>query len=368
MLLVSTLGILIGLVLGLAKRSYSTRAVRVREANWLLIAASAAALIFFAKAGIPILQQNAEAARVTAASTGTGYFRLLAYMSIPAGLTGFIGTTGRRRLIYVAAPFIITVAVGNRSPLVYLIISIGVAAMARFHGQKMPAKVRGYFILSGLLVAGLIASLGAYRITSGSEFQNYQEYSANLAEDNYLGIAKTALFHYAETVPSNAVLVKRLVDNGDFKLHYGSSYLNLFTSALPGQQLTLDLQIKQVSGKSFVGGGIPPTAVGEGYANFGWIGVLLNGIALGLAGAWVARLVRFSAIASAPAAWLLVGYMTAWCLMSQVSGFVGASTFPMAGFLVLLWLTRRERRKRGIAGSGAVVSRASVEANESRDS
>lgn len=306
---------------------------------WLTLAASVvSALVFFAIQGVPFLGGDVEQGRVDAAVSGTGYLRLMAYMSIPASS---LLVALRRRFGWLSAgiAFLIIVGLANRSPLLYLICPIALAAWA--YGLY---KLTGMRVLAGgIALVLMVAAIGGYRVVSQEAFYDYAEYSEDLAAGNYVGVALTALTHYAGVVPSNAVLTKHLIDSGQMNLKLGETYFTLFISALPGEQLSLDREIKELSGKNFIGGGTPPTLMGEGYANFWYFGTFFSSFLLILALCAVAG--RFSTAVkesdgdTKAVAACIYGFFVCWAIMAQVAGLAGASTFPVAAaiFYVFAW-------------------------------
>lgn len=342
LLLLTTIGSSTGLILGgIAVRAPVRRRANLAEARILFAAALLAAGYFFATSGIPILREGAEQARVDAAVSGTGYVRLLAYMSVPAAVA--LWGTGRRSWLFALGAGGIVLALGNRSPFLYLILSIAVVMVLSSANRRK--STRHFFFLCATLAA-LIVGIGTYRIVSQDAFADYEEYRLAMASQDYAAVAQTSLIHYAETVPTNAALVKTLVDSGVMSKKYGKTLATPIVSALPGEQLTLDREIKLASGKSFIGGGIPPTLSGEGYVNFGAPGSVIFGVIAGL-------LISIRAGPCAvPKRWepeerrgqaALYGYTVAWVVAAQVAGFAGASTFPLFSFMIMLLLIGRIR-------------------------
>jgi hypothetical protein len=338
---------LVGFALGiLLLPDISTAGIRPREVDaeklirwskviwWLGLLA---AFGFFATHGIPALSGNVESGRVEQAASGSGYFRLIAYMAGPASLMIF-AADGFRSWKYVAGALIMIVALGDRSPLLYLLIPLGVTFSIAGRRRFGSIQILGV----GLAVLVIIAGLGAYRIVSQEDFRSYPEYRKDIAEKNYLAIAETSLTHYAEVVPANAVLTKRLVDKGLIHYQYGATYATLAISALPGRQLSPDLLIKEVTHKRFIGGGTPPTLSGEGYMNAGYIGVVVSALVLMLLVRYWAsalpRSLRGLASPSGRVTSMVYGYVLAWALGAQVAGLAGASSVPLAGFLLLVVL------------------------------
>jgi hypothetical protein len=313
------------------------RLIRYSKACWAVCVL--AGLIFFALRGVPALLPDVESSRVTQATTGTGYFRLLAYMAAPAALLLFAAEE-RRSWIYLLVSLALIVGLADRSPLLYVLLPIGVTVAVA--GGRRFGSVQ--IIVVGLTALLAIAAIGAYRIVSQEDFRAYPEYREDIATRNYLDIAVTSVEHYATIVPHNAVLAKRLVDEGLIPSQYGRTYLTLPISALPGRQLSPDLLIKKASGKTFIGGGTPPTLTGEGYMNAGYGGVVLAALALMLlVRYWGAVVVTEAEAEKNPnfrVATVMYGYVVAWALGAQVAGFAGASSVPLAGFVLLLVLRR----------------------------
>ena len=162
----------------------------------------------------------------------------------------------------------------NRSPLLYLFIPMVFVSISRKIKIKRPSSLKP--IIMGILSMSIVVGVGTYRIFSQIEYLMYPEYNAAIQNKDVAAIAVLSFEHYANVVANNAVLTKSLVDNGTIHFKYGASYLALFAPVLPGEHLTLENEIRLGSGKVFVGGGIPPTLMGEGYANFGYAGTILE--------------------------------------------------------------------------------------------
>jgi hypothetical protein len=298
-----------------------------------------AALLFFALQGIPALLPNVEESRVTAAVAGTGYFRLLAYMTGPTSLI-LLAIQGKRAWPYPAGAVILILGLADRSPLLYIALPLVVlAAMADRQKVRSPQ-----LLVAGLLLLAIVAGLGTYRIFSQAEFRKYSEYSQSIANRDYIGVALTSVQHYAKVIPENAVLTKTLVDEDRIHYQFGQTYMTLFLQAIHSKSLSPDSLIKKVSGKTFVGGGTPPTLAGEGYMNAGLAGVVLSAFVLMLLlRYWAALLLWVRESMSREemrVTAVIYGYVVAWGINAQVAGLAGASTVPLAGFLLLVILRR----------------------------
>ncbi|WP_081821442.1 oligosaccharide flippase family protein [Rhodococcus sp. UNC23MFCrub1.1] len=317
-----------------ANENYTRRVARVGLG--LLALSITAFLAFVTTQGVPILGTDIEQGRVDAASSGTGYLRLVIYLIVPAAAILF-AARNRYRWVIVGLAAIMILALGNRSPLLYLAGPLFITTLLGGSKQKS-----SWYVLS-IVVLGMatVASIGTFRIASQAEFASYSEYREDLAQSDYIGVAWTSVSQYAEVVADNAILTKELVDAGSIPVQLGQTYFTLFVTALPGEQLSLDRVIKEASGKTFVGGGTPPTFMGEGYANFGAFGTFFSAaLLIGLVRVFGTRVIGGLDRAGVSSTGYrmnlaLYGYVLTWSVLAQVAGLAGASTVPLAGFLVL---------------------------------
>ncbi|AMY23427.1 O-antigen polymerase [Rhodococcoides fascians] len=305
-----------------------------RALFWLAILSF---LAFITLKGIPALGSDIEQGRVDAATSGTGYIRLMAYMSVPSALV-LVALKARRHWLYVVAAAIVILAMGNRSPLLYLLVPLLFLYPMKSDKRVSSIPLIGFIVLISIGIVGI----GTYRVVSQDSFRSYSEYRIELAQGDYLGIAGTTFEHYAGVVPANAVLAKSLIDEGKLDYQFGTTYLTLFVTAIPGEQPSLDQTIKRLSNRDFVGGGTPPTLMGEGYINGGYPGVVLGSVLV----MWLARVFAARTTTDSLADLhtkrihrILYGYMLTWAATCQVAGLTGASTVPLAGFLALTVLT-----------------------------
>ncbi len=314
-----------------------------RYAVWMFWIGVASGSAFFAVKGIPLFSGAVEQGRVDVATSGTGYFRLLAFMAGPAAVL-LAAVRGRRSWPYVLAAAALIALFGNRIPLVYL--GLPIVAMVAIVGHRLTSR---HLIATAAIALAAVAAVGTYRVFSQPDFRSYEEYRVDLAQDDKLGVALTSVTHYAEVVPANAVLVKQLVDNDKIPYKYGTTYGTLFLSALPGEQLSPDLLIKQVSGREFVGGGTPPTLMGEGYMNFGYPGIIFGAfLVMWLARYWASVAIQSVGRGQGKVNAAIYGYVITWCTVAQVGGLAGAATIPLAGFLLLIgirWMARKDEAR-----------------------
>lgn len=298
---------------------------------------AAAAAWYFKTVGIGALSGDLEQSRVDAAEGSSGYLRLIAFL-LPAPTILLVACNGWRKswwAILASAVFIL--GVGSRVPMLYFVLPLVV--MAAVSGRK--------FSTAGMLAIGIAAIAflgwyGAFRIEGTENLRRLPMYKNAVAAGDTSTVALLSMRHYAAIVPANAVLTKRLVDEERIPMQWGRTYVTLFTSVLPGKQTSPDMLIRQASGKEYIGGGTPPTLGGEGYMNFGYLGVFASAAAFML-------LLRFwEATANAAAAGgdrriarvdsAIYGYVLVWGIFANVSGIAGSATITLASFLTLIGL------------------------------
>lgn len=301
-----------------------------------------AALAYFATQGIPALQSDLEQARVDAAEGGPGFIRMFAFL-LPTATAAAVAIKGwRKTWLLVAITLVIMLGYGNRVPFIYFVFPL--AVMVAVTTKKLGS---GRIIAIAVSLLGLMGALAAWRVYNTEDMASSYQYRDAVANGDSLAIAWSAISHYTQVVPENAMLVKDVIDSGAMPLQFGSTYFTLFASVLPGKQISPDMMLKELNGVQFLGGGIPPTLAGEGYMNFGYFGVFLNALlAMLLLRYWASVVIRTSEIRStnqARVVGLIYGYALTWVCLAQISGFAGSATVSLAGFLLLLaisWFSR----------------------------
>jgi beta-1,4-N-acetylglucosaminyltransferase len=215
--------------------------------------------LFFIKAGnIPILAENPELARV-AAMQGNGFVHRISYISLSIGalsLTAY--DIIRYRKIRITTILIVIFLVfynsltGPRSQSLKVLVQMFLLFMVIKKG-KINLK---FFIVLGIGLLTLTGVLGALR---GGK--------AGLSE---------GFFHLMNRLYMNPINLQRIVElfkTNDF--WYGKSLVYDFGVYLPGSQPNLGTILKQMTNAKFQGGGITVTLIGEGYLNFGLVGIIL---------------------------------------------------------------------------------------------
>ncbi len=346
--LVQTLGFLAG-HLAFPRMSRRLRGAQLRVnlrkldryAWWMFWVCLAAAVMYLRTVGIGALGGDLEQSRIDAAQGTTGYLRLIAFLT-PAAAALLFATRGRRAWFPVAAAALFILSVGSRIPLLYFAFPLVV--VVALVGQKIKSR---HIVVVAILALVFLGWYGAFRIEGQEGLNNHPMYKAAVAQGDTTQVAMTAVEHYAGVIPANAVLVKRLVDQERIPLQYGQTYTTLFISVLPGRQVSPDMMVREASNKEFIGGGIPPTLMGEGYMNWGWPGVFLNAMALMLLarywGSVVVSVYRSGDRYQLRVVALIYGYVIAWAVFAQTSGFAGSATITLATFLVFVAMRRLAR-------------------------
>lgn len=294
-----------------------------------------AALAFFATQGVPALQSDLEQARVDAAEGGSGFIRMFAFL-LPTATAAAVAIKGwRKTWLLVAITLIVMLGYGNRVPFIYFVFPL--AVLLAVTTKKLGS---GRIIAVAASLLGLMGALAAWRVYNTEDMASSYQYRDAVASGDSIAIAWSAITHYTQVVPENAMLVKNVVDSGAMPLQFGSTYFTLFASILPGKQISPDMMLKELNGVQFLGGGIPPTLAGEGYMNFGYFGIFLNALlAMLLLRYWASMVISMSKQQDASQSrvvGLIYGYALTWVCLAQISGFAGSATVSLAGFLLLL--------------------------------
>lgn len=301
--------------------------------------ATLAALIFFTSVGVPALSGDVGNSRVALASTGTGYLRVLSHLCIPAAILAWIDGYPLRILGVSGLAILILAGMGNRSVLLYLLVPTGMLMW----GRAKTRRRQRLLITVGVVAAVAVVAGGAvWRVMATPEYHKYEEFSSAVRDGDHLAIASAATSQYASVVPANTLLAKSLIDDDVLPIQWGATYLSPLLTALPGEQLTIDLKMKESIDATFSGGGIPPTLAGEAYINFGYPGIPVVAALTSLALASLAIRAP-SVVRDNHDSFLVAGYGYAVCyfVLAQVAGLAGASTIPalmsITLFVSYLW-------------------------------
>jgi oligosaccharide repeat unit polymerase len=218
--------------------------------------------LFFLKAGnIPMLDSNPEIARVKAME-GNGYIHRLSYISLSIGVLCMIlydQVIYKRIRTITIIILIILVAynslIGIRSQSLKILLQAYFFYMILKYGK---INLKHLIILSTLLLF-FTGFLGAIR-------------------GNKLGFEE-GFFHLINRLFMNPINLQRIVEIFNFHdFMYGASLIKDFSVYLPGSQPNMGTILKEMSGAKFDGGGITVTLIGEGYLNFGVVGIFIYAV------------------------------------------------------------------------------------------
>ncbi|MHA3025196.1 O-antigen polymerase [Chromohalobacter israelensis] len=167
-------------------------------------------------------------------------------------------------LIITAASFLMIVGIGYRGPAAYLILySI---LTYHFYSNQYACKQRlsMNYIALGIVLIVMVSFAGYLR--HGGEF-------------DWAGLLSVGWTFFVNL--SNFNDIYQYFQEADF--YFGMSFVNDFLVAFPDSKHDfLGNELKMLMGMEFDGEGVTVTAPGEGYVNFGFIGVIYHALFTGL--------------------------------------------------------------------------------------
>jgi oligosaccharide repeat unit polymerase len=128
----------------------------------------------------------------------------------------------------------------------------------------------------------------------------------------------------------------RLVDHLN-----GTVMVTTLATMLPGKQELLDEKLKRWSGLEFEGGGLNLTLLGESYADFGYVGLVIYPVLYGLL---IGVLVRNVESSPTPARVTLAAFATSSVCLGSLTGLLALSNFWILGGFTY-YIARGERIK-----------------------
>lgn len=223
-------------------------------------------MLFYIAGDIPLFHNNAETYRVQFAK-GKGTFILLFTALIYYGSLNYIIIKG----VNLISIFLILVGLstilflGFRSPALYFLI----ACLLAFSSNNKKLLSRGalnYKLIIILVLLFPISSLiGLYRL--GFTLSSSLELLVNMK-------------HLFLVNSDNLNLIISKYNPSDYQ--YGKSFINDFLVAIPGTNNEFSgVKLKDYLGVNFVGQTMTVTLPGEGYINFGYLGVIMHSIFMG---------------------------------------------------------------------------------------
>jgi hypothetical protein len=151
---------------------------------------------------------------------------------------------------------------------------------------------------------------------------------------------------------ANYVPIVKKVDKGSMELQYGNEYLQsaiLFVPRFlyPEKPVSFDYFLKEKLGRTFKGGGLPPTPVGSLFLNFGFPGVIMGMLTIGFLYNMLFSMYRRESYSKAVISLYLMYYIM------NPSQFFGNLSL-LAIFVIFIFLTSTIMRQSVGSGSAAV--------------
>lgn len=279
------------------------------------------------QSGIPLLNPDVAQYRIDAQQSMRffGYlslllknFQLFIYIAVAALGAGVF----RRRLpllVGVVLAFAGLGALGNRGLVLFPLFSVVVIyhyTRGRLSFSRVLAVGALLLLTTGLL--GYVRAAGGYGLSS-------QAVGLRVAQE--------------VAIPAHNldVILRIFPDQEPYML--GAGLTSPLLTVLPGKQLLLDWRLKELSGLDFAGGGLPPTLIGTLYLDFGPVGVVFGGLAIGFLLALVYR--RFRRTNSL--AWLLFFVVILEQVVTGMRNAIALDVFLVYVGLVLLLLLLTEQ-------------------------
>ncbi|MCB5237678.1 O-antigen polymerase [Niallia circulans] len=252
---------------------FEKRLSRISKIAFLI--GTVAMLMFYVNArGIPILMSDLENSRVTALS-GNGisyYLSMLIMISVWVYFLKEKKTSSKLLFLGIGMAFLLST--GWRNTAVALLL----VCVLMYHYQR-PIPFRKLAI-TGITIVIVIAVTGLFRIYS-SDLQTY-ELMQMMMKGNYVQAFFAYLYNYPVVFTDNLLLVLNGFSDPNMYLH-GRSFFWNFGLIIPGVNLeAFDFYLKDYLRVGFAGGGLPPTLLGDFYLNFGYTGVYIGMVMMGL--------------------------------------------------------------------------------------
>ncbi|MCO7239733.1 O-antigen polysaccharide polymerase Wzy [Aeromicrobium sp. CnD17-E] len=268
----------------------------------MVIALVSAALLIQSSGG---LAAHFSGVSVRSAFLAGRYYLTLGYVPLAVALVLYVEVRRRSVDLTVWTPLALVAAVlllltafitGGRGPLV--LGAVLPLLLLKQTGPRPISNVRLVLLGAGMIIAAMIMSLAL------RENQYDGGESLQALETNPVATLLDRLTSGAETRPFDSLTLLNMYDReGEVPRLYGSTYPKLFTYFLPSSIYPA----KDGGANTFFTERYLPrfyypfrietsiSAVGEGFLNFGWIGVALSGALVGFA---AARFLRLGAQAS----------------------------------------------------------------------
>jgi len=234
----------------------------LKVTNILLIISYVSIIIYLGK-NIGFILQDFENNRVLAMQ-GSGVFIHLGYMMLPTTWILYYCHLNYQKSKKIYIIYLIDIVfllfVGFRSRILeLLLVSI---IIKNYH---KPFKIKKLFVYGIILILIVSALQIARAYISGGNLIPGIDSLVNTMAVNSINL-KSIFRVFPKNVP----------------FQYGYTYLLSFMMLLPGPNMDATLWLKQALNLSFDGGGVTPSIIGEFFINFGYIGIFIGMLLLGI--------------------------------------------------------------------------------------
>lgn len=242
------------------------------------LASVSALAILVAKVGIPFLYADKIQGRVEARQIVSSWviyvirdaqfllYFYAAYISI------FIDKAKFKHkltiLLIAIAVVLINLAPGWRGPV--FIILLNCVIIYHYYRRRFSAFK---LISISLLAAFIMLAWGFFRLYTSPDGSESLDFLSNYADDVQSLFIIWSAFQFSVYPLGALTILDIFPDSRDFLT--GGVLLMTFATALPGKQETLGEVLQEWAPFSFIGDGLNPTIIGEAFADFGIVGVLV---------------------------------------------------------------------------------------------
>lgn len=308
-------------------------------------------LLFLAVAGIPALRPDALTYRFEARQRISSYviftmrsIQLPLYFAICASLLGLYFTSRKVRIFLVLAIFavyFINFVPGWRNPLFF--ITLNLALIFGYSTSAKKATAAALFVFIGALTILTFGFMRLYNLSSVQEVGAITYFRSRSSSDieMFLLWASNALSVYSYG------FIQSLYAFPDVLGHlHGRVILITLSTMLPGQGQLLDQILKEALGMDFDGGGLNLSLLGESYADFGMIGVILYPF---IYGGIMGVLMKAVERNKTPARIVPAAFVMSCIIQGTMTGLLSISIYHILGaFLVfILYMERKSRGRKG---------------------
>lgn len=252
------------------KKNESGEQINKKEKNWKIITGNAKIVLFISYAfaciylvkNLSFILQDLENNRVSAMS-GNGAIIYFAYAMLPATWVLYYCHLNNAKVkymwIYILIDAIFLMLFGFRSRVMELIL---MCIIIRNDYKKI--KIQNLLKAAVILII-VVSLLQVFRtnISSG-------EAGISSSIINTTSVASINLIYVFNAFPNKV------------PYQYGYTYLINFQQLLPNYHLDMTMWLKNTLNITFDGGGVTPTVIGEFFMNFGFIGIAIGMLVLGM--------------------------------------------------------------------------------------